>query len=55
MYPQNIEFEQNEIDRQLNSKIKALESELRQLKRARNARRSKARARYPVREYLSYM
>ncbi len=42
-------------DRVLNERISALEIELKQLKRARNARRGKTRARYPIRQYLSYM
>lgn len=50
-----INMENLMIDNSLDERIKALELELNQLKRARNARRGKARARYPVRQYLSYM
>ncbi|OLS29495.1 MAG: hypothetical protein HeimAB125_22370 [Candidatus Heimdallarchaeota archaeon AB_125] len=55
MAEKHYQTEDQMIDRTLNERIKALELELNQLKRARNARRGKARARYPIRQYLSYM
>ncbi len=43
------------IDNSLDERIKALELELNQLKRARRARRVKARSRYPVGHNVSYI
>ena len=50
-----INMENLMIDQSLDERIKALELELNQLKRARRTRRAKARARYPVRHNVSYI
>ncbi|MHA1198079.1 MAG: hypothetical protein ACTSQF_01795 [Candidatus Heimdallarchaeaceae archaeon] len=44
-----------DMDRHLDQKIKLLQKELNQLKRAKNARRAKAHSRYPLRQNLSLM
>ncbi len=43
------------IDTSLDERIKTLELELNQLKRARRARRVKSRSRYPFRHNVSYI
>ncbi len=55
MTAQNIDMDYQEIDRHLDMKIKVLQMELNQLKRARRARRAKAQARYLRQQYLSTM
>jgi len=50
-----INMENLMIDNSLDERIKALELELNQLKRARRARRAKARSRFPVRHNVSYI
>ena len=55
MTSRNIDFSFQEVDRQLDAKIKVLQKELNQLKRARRARRAKAQSRYLTAKYLSTM
>ena len=47
------EIDYREIDRNLDMKIKLLQQELKQLKRAKQTRRVKTISKYPIMQYLS--
>jgi len=55
MTTQYVDLDFNEADRQLDEKIRVLQNELNQLKRARRTRRAKAQSRYLINKYLSTM
>ena len=53
MVTRNMSFDLQEVDREIDEKIRVLQKELNQLKRARRARRAKARVRYFAKQYLN--